>query len=99
VNLGPDARRQCARDKGQFRVEARSFSHVGECLYLAFIDSVTSPPEVMPRCPGGWDEVMHNSKRLIEDSALGICDAVAHIHVIVIIRVEAADLAQGRASR
>jgi hypothetical protein len=73
--------------------------HIGECLYLTLIDEEAPPPKILPRCPGGWYEVVYNSKRLINDSVLSICYPVTHIHVIVIIRVEAADLPQNRASR
>jgi len=75
----------------------RGFPHIGECLYLTLIDKVASLPKIVPRCSGGWYEVMNSSKRLIKDSTLSKCQAVTHIHVIVIIRVEAADLPQIRA--
>ena len=76
----------------------RGFPHIGECLYLTSIDRIASPPKIVPRCSGSWYEVMYNSKWLINNSMLSKCDPVTHIHVIVIIRVEAADLLQSRAS-
>jgi len=85
ANLGQDATGQCARDKGKFRTKARGFLHIGECLHLPLIDEVAPPPEIVPRCSGGWYEVMRNSKRLIKDSVLSMCYPVAHIHVIVIV--------------
>jgi hypothetical protein len=41
---------------------------------------------------------MHNSKRLIKDSVLGMRYPLTHIHVILMICVEAADFPQGGAS-
>jgi inner membrane protein len=65
ANLGQDAHRQRARDKRQFRVQARSFPHIGEYLYLSSIDEVAPPPKIVPRCSSGWHEMMYNSQWLI----------------------------------
>ena len=67
-------------------------------VYLTLIGEVALPPEIVPGCPSGWHEVMHDSKRLIKDPVLSMRYPVAHIHVILMIRVEAADLLQGGAS-
>jgi hypothetical protein len=98
ANLGQDAHRQRACDKGQLRTQARGFSHIGKYLYLILIGEVTLPPKIVPRCSSGWYEVMHNSKRLIKHPVLGIRYPVTHVHVIPTVCVEAADLLQGGAS-
>ena len=41
---------------------------------------------------------MHNSERLIKDSVLGMRYPLSHIHVVLMICVEAADFPQGGAS-
>jgi hypothetical protein len=98
ANLGQDAPRQRASYKGQFRIQARGFLHISEYRHLTLIGEVDLPPKVVPGCSSGWYEVMHDSERLIKDSVLSMRYPVAHIHVILMIRVEAADLLQGGAS-
>ena len=85
ADLGQDARRQRSCDKGHFRTQARGFLHIGECLYLTLIDKVASPPKIVPRCSGGWYEVVDNSKRLIKDSVLSMRYPVTHIQIILMI--------------
>src|SRR5215470_142304 len=98
ANLGRNAPRQRAFDKGLFRIQARGFLHIGEYRHLTSICAVALPPKVVPGCSSGGHEVMHDGKRLVKDPVLSMRYPVTHIHVILMIRVEAADLLQGGAS-
>jgi hypothetical protein len=96
-HLSLNARGQGASDEGQFRAQARRVLHIGERLHLALIDIEAASPEIAPRRPRDRHPVMHDRARLIEHPVPSVGDSVRDIHVIVVIRLEAAELLQDRA--
>jgi hypothetical protein len=97
AHLSLNARGQSASDEGQLRAQARRIIHVGERLHLALVHVEAAPPEIAPGRPGNRHPVVHDGARLIEHLVLGVGDPVRDIHVIVVIRLEAAELLQDRA--
>jgi hypothetical protein len=96
-HLSLNARGQGASDEGHFRAQARRALHIGERLHLALIDVEAAPPEIAPCRPRDRHPVMHDRARLIEHLVLSVGDPVRDIHVIVVIRLEAAELLQDSA--
>jgi hypothetical protein len=92
-----DAPRHDPPNKGQFRTKVCRALHISERLNLAQIDKVAAPPEIAPSCSGGRHEMIDDSQWLVEDIIMGERKAMTHVHVIVVIRVEATDFLQSGA--
>jgi len=74
--------------------KVRCALHIGECLHLASIDKIASPPEIAPGCPRSRNEMVYDSIWLVNNFILGKRDSVTHVHVIVIIGMKTTDLVQ-----
>ena len=97
TNLSRGTPRGSPYDEGHFRAKVGRVLHISECCHLASVYKIAAPPKIVPGRPVGRYEVMDDRKWFIKDRVASERDSVAHVHVVVIIRVEAADLLQSRA--
>jgi hypothetical protein len=75
------------------RVHAGSGPHIAKRFDFALIDEKGSTPQIAPRNALCTHVVIHNRPRLHQNRLMAslVGKPMAHIHVIVVVRMEAAD--------
>ncbi len=100
AQFSADATGQCLAHEPDVGGQIRRSSHLSEGLNLSLVHEEAASPEVPPRRPRRRNEVLDPCQRLVDDLFRWTLmhEAMAHVHVVVVVGVKTTDVRQGHSS-